>query len=50
MAGTIYGSGAVISSGGIGKLMVIMNFNNLGSIGSSYRFIGLIFKLINFHN
>ena len=50
MAGTIYGSGVIISPGGIGKSMVIINSNNLGSIGSSRRFIGITFGLINFHN
>ena len=50
MAGIIYGSGAVISPGGISKLMVIMNSDNLGSAGSSRRFIGLTFEVINFYN
>ena len=50
MAGTICGSGAVISPGGIGNSMVTMNFHNLGFVGSSRRFIGLIFRLINFYN
>ena len=50
MAGTICGSGAVISFGGIGKSMVTINFNNLGSAGSSRKFIGLIFGLMNFYN
>ena len=50
MAGTIYGSGAIISLSGINKLMVIINSNNLGSAGSSRRFIGLTFGLINFYN
>ena len=50
MAGTTYGSGAVISPGGIGKSIVTINFNNLGSVSSSCRFIGLTFGLINFYN
>ena len=50
MAGTICGSGAVISPGGIGKSMVTMNSDNLGFIGSSRRFIGLISGLMNFYN
>ena len=50
MAGTTYGSSAVISPGGIGKLMVIINFDNLGSVGSSCRFTSLTFGLINFYN
>ena len=50
MAGTTYGSGAVISPGGIGKSMVTINSDNLGSAGSSRRFIGLTFGLMNFHN
>ena len=50
MAGTIYGFGAVISPGGIGKLMVIINSDNLGSTCSSRRFINLTFGLINFYN
>ena len=50
MAGTTCGSGAVISPGGIGKSIVTMNSDSLGSIGSSRRFTGLIFGLINFYN
>ena len=50
MVGTIYGFGAVIFPGEIGKSMVTMNSNNLGSIDSSRKFTGLIFRLINFHN
>ena len=50
MAGTICGSGAVISPSGIGKLIVIINSDNLGFAGSSRRFTGLTFGLINFHN
>ena len=50
MAGTICGSGAVISPGGINKSMVIINSDTLGSAGSSRKFTGLIFRLINFHN
>ena len=50
MAGTTYGSGAVIFPGGINKLIVTMNSDNLGSVGSSRRFINLISGLINFHN
>ena len=50
MAGTIYGSGVVISPGGIGKLIITMNSNNLGSVSSSRRFISLTFRLINFYN
>ena len=50
MAGTTYGSGAVISPGGISKSMVIINSDNLGSVGSSCRFTGLTFGLMNFYN
>ena len=50
MAGTTCGSGAVISPGGIGKSIVIINFNILSFIGSSCRFIDLTFGLINFYN
>ena len=50
MAGTICGSGAVISPSGIGKSTVIINSNNLGFAGSSRRFTGLISGLMNFYN
>ena len=50
MAGTICDSGAVISPGGIGKSMVTMNSDNLGSVSSSCRFTGLISGLMNFYN
>ena len=50
MAGTSYDFGEVISPGGIGKSIVIMNANNLGFTGSSRRFAGLIFGLMNFYN
>ena len=50
MAGTTYGSGAVIFPSGIGKLIVIINSNNLGFINSFYRFTGLTSGLINFYN
>ena len=50
MASTIYGFGAIISPGGIGKSMVTMNSDNLGSAGSSCKFTGLTFRLINFYN
>ena len=50
MAGTTCGFNAVISLDGISKSMVIMNFDSLGSVGSSRRFIGLTFGLMNFYN
>ena len=50
VAGTICGSGAVISPGGISKSIVTINFDNLGSVGSSRRFTGLTFGLMNFYN
>ena len=50
MAGTTCGFRAVISPGGIGKSIVTMNSDNLGSVDSSRKFTGLTFGLINFHN
>ena len=50
VAGTTYDSGAVISPGGINKSMVIIHFNNLGSVNSSRKFIKLTFRLMNFHS
>ena len=50
MAGITCGSGAIISPSGIDKSIIIINFDNLNSVGSSRRFIGLTFGLINFYN
>ena len=50
VAGTIYDSGAVSSPGGIGKLIIIINFDNLGFADSSRRFTGLTSELMNFYN
>ena len=50
MAGTTCGSGAVISFSGIGKLIVTMNSDSLGSVDSSRRFTGLTSGLMNFYN
>ena len=50
MAGTTCDSRVVISPGGIGKSIITMNFNNLGSAGSFCKFAGLISGLINFYD